>query len=167
MNEKQHPILEILEASGITSAKKVLNMSFIEELSVAIAKDGKSVALDKDCLQDNDSYDDDQPEARNVIEDMATMRRAVTLWIAAATNPLLYALNEYALISDMSIDTDDILADGVISFTGDIDKFIAYYNENSLPYLKKVIEEWQHTIAAIKNGDILAKAINDTVNNQW
>lgn len=155
----KHPLLDLLELSGLSSLIVGGNFGSFLNLKEALSKDDKiplvgyehdvAVPLPQDLYDTNSLFQNENHFLHALIES----------WCLSVTSPLLTELNCYAPTSnELTIYFDGYL-DSAQLYLENADDFVHSLDSDDVESVQAILSEWSHTIEVFGNAEELKDAL--------
>ena len=163
-----HPMLDLLELTGLDAMLDKSNFVFFSKLKKALEADCQTTT-DDEC-----SARPFQTPIANTVDlfdnHIKVLHAMIDEWSMSVMNPLIEQLNEYGdNTADLSLMFDGYLDNPTLAFEGNPDwatDFAAGVDADDVGYIKDVLEDWKNSIKMIANIDQLTAALDAIVTEE-
>lgn len=158
----QHPMMDLLELTGFKAMLRDSNFSFFSELKKALEKDCQST------LDDNHSsrvFEKPIPDTISLYDNHANILHAmIESWVISVMTPFVDQLNDYNTNTvNLKLVFNGSLEDPRLEFGGNTnwaDDFATDMSVDDVPFIKDILQDWQHSIKMISNIDDLINVVD-------
>lgn len=160
--DKKHPMLQLLELTGLEMMVEKINFAFFLKVKRALEKDSKET---KDLYSHPRAFEKSITDTTDLFQNQGSiLNTMIAEWALSVIHPLVEHLNDYG-DGEASLELADAgqLLEASVSFIGGdnwANDFVATVDEEDLSDLKDILADWGNTLSVIDNSGELIKAVD-------